>query len=156
MGETAGQEHLLLRWPHHDGPAEGHLLPDSLPHPRHLRPLLRLRVSALGGGVGWGPPDTALLCWGGRRGPDGALCPSSHHHDGPTALAQWEGMGRSEASVHSDSRGRGVSTCPTAPELLAACGEAPQPLQVGSAQGTGPPPSPEPCLGGQPGCTHEK
>lgn len=45
MGETPRQEHLLLWWPRHDGPAKGHLLFDPLPHPGDMYTLLRLRVS---------------------------------------------------------------------------------------------------------------
>lgn len=45
MGETPGQEYLLLRWPCHDGPAKGHLLLDPLPHPWDMYTLLCLRVS---------------------------------------------------------------------------------------------------------------
>lgn len=71
MGEAAGQEHLLLRRPYHDGPAEGHLLPDTLPHPRHLRPLLRLRVSS---------PGTPRDGHG-----DGPVCPGPREREGSLA-----------------------------------------------------------------------
>lgn len=45
MGEAAGEEHVLLRRPGDDGPPEGGLLPDPVPHRRDLLPVLRLRVS---------------------------------------------------------------------------------------------------------------
>lgn len=45
MGEAPGEKHFLLRRTGDDGPAEGRLLPDPLPHHRDLRPLLRFRVS---------------------------------------------------------------------------------------------------------------
>lgn len=45
MGESAGEEHLLLRWTGDDGPAERGLLPDPVPHRRDLLPLLCFRVS---------------------------------------------------------------------------------------------------------------
>lgn len=45
VGETPRQEHLLLRWSCHDGPAKGHLLLDPFPHPGDLYTLLCLRVS---------------------------------------------------------------------------------------------------------------
>lgn len=75
---------------------------------------------------------------------------------GPRPWPSGRGWGAVRHRCIPTAEGQWVSTCPTAPELLAACGEAPQTLQVGSAQGTGPPPSSEPCLGGQAGCTHEK
>lgn len=46
MGEAPGEKHFLLRRPGDDGPAEGGLLPDPVPHRRDLRPLLRFRVSS--------------------------------------------------------------------------------------------------------------
>lgn len=45
MGEAPREEHLLLRWEGDDGPAEGYILPDPVPHHRNLLPLLRFRVS---------------------------------------------------------------------------------------------------------------
>lgn len=45
MGEAAGEEHVLLRRAGDDGPPEGGLLLDPVPHRGHLLPVLRLRVS---------------------------------------------------------------------------------------------------------------
>lgn len=47
MGEAAGKKHFLLRRTGDDGPAEGSLLPDPVPHRGDLRSLLRFRVSPL-------------------------------------------------------------------------------------------------------------
>lgn len=45
MGEAPWEKHFLLRRTGDDGPAEGSLLPDPVPHRRDLLTLLRFRVS---------------------------------------------------------------------------------------------------------------